>query len=124
MYKNSMLAERDRGPNIMIVDDNNQIIGSKPIGIAHRQGLYHRCVWIYVVNSKQESLLVRRSSSVNICSGKWFFPGSHLIYVETYQEAARRTGLEELSIDFTLENWQHLNGPVLITKNYTIEQTE
>jgi len=107
------------GEYVMVVDKNDQIVGEKPIGIVHKLGIYHRAVWVYIINQMEEMLFIKRSSALFTCPGVWTVPGEHVAFIETYQETAQRCMQEELGIDIPLDNWFHIAGPEFLVYNYT-----
>ena len=82
-----------------IFDQKNRLIGTAPRSEAHKKGLYHRGVNVFVVNNKGEIFLQRRSENKDTNPGKWCYgAGEHLKPGETYEEAAKRGLEEELGI--------------------------
>ena len=82
-----------------IVDDNNQVVGRESYRKIYEYKLSHRIVHVFVVNSKGQLLLQKRSKT------KEFHPGSlctaaagHVQSGETYEEAGKRELYEELGI--------------------------
>lgn len=68
--------------------------GPVPIDIVHRNGLYHRGVWLFALDSHLRLLLAWRAPSAKMCSTTWFTLGEHAIYNESFLQAASR-GLSE-----------------------------
>jgi isopentenyl-diphosphate delta-isomerase len=86
--------------DILLVDENNNPVGTGEKMDVHRRGILHRCFSIMVYNSKREVLLQKRAAAKYHCSGLWSNaccshpkPGDHLIL------AARRRLKEEMGID-------------------------
>lgn len=79
--------------NVVIVNDNDEIIGEMKKEEAHQKGILHRIVVVYVVNKKGEILVQNRTDGyIDHSSAGHVEPG------ETYEQAARRELNEELSI--------------------------
>lgn len=84
-----------------IVDDNDEVIGTKRRSEVYAEGLSNfRVINAFVVNSKGEIWTPRRTA------GKRIFPlcldmsvGGHVESGESYDEAFRRETAEELNID-------------------------
>lgn len=68
------------------------------IDVAHLRGIRHRGVWIHVLNSKNELLLVKRSKDTITCPCTWASIGEHTKIGETYRATALRGLEEELSL--------------------------
>jgi isopentenyl-diphosphate delta-isomerase len=86
--------------DILLVDEDNNPIGTGEKMDVHRRGILHRCFSILVYNSKREILLQRRAATKYHCPGLWTNaccshpkPGEHLIL------AASRRLKEEMGID-------------------------
>ncbi len=90
--------------DILLVDQDNNPIGSGEKMDVHRRGILHRCFSILIYNSKKEMLLQKRAASKYHCPGFWSNaccshprPGDHLL------AAARRRLKEEMGIDIPLK---------------------
>lgn len=90
---------------IDLVDENNQLLGEKKEKKqAHLDGDWHRTTQIWVINSKNELLLNKRSLSQWQDPGKWAsYFGGHLKACEDYEEGAIREIKEELGIGIEKE---------------------
>lgn len=69
--------------------------GPLPIDIVHRNGLYHRGVWLFALDSHLRLLLAWRSPSTKMCPTTWSTIGEHAIFNETLPETASRALSEE-----------------------------
>jgi len=87
-----------------IVDENDRVIGKASREECHSNPkLIHRSVYIFMLNSKGEIFIQRRSLKKDLYPG--FYTASatgHVDYGEDYDEAARRELKEELGIDAPL----------------------
>ncbi|HVQ44063.1 MAG TPA: NUDIX domain-containing protein [Candidatus Saccharimonadia bacterium] len=84
---------------ITIVNEADSVIGSEDRSIARAQGLRHRIVRVFLVNSEGKVLLHRRSEKLKDNPGKWDQSvGGHVDEGEDYITAARRETQEELGI--------------------------
>lgn len=86
--------------DILLVDENNNPIGTGEKMDVHRRGLLHRCFSILIYNSRRELLLQKRAASKYHCPELWSNaccshprPGDHLLY------AARQRLKEEMGIN-------------------------
>jgi len=86
--------------DILLVDEDNNPIGTGEKMDVHRRGVLHRCFSILAYNSNRELLLQKRAATKYHCPGLWSNaccshprPGEHLIL------AARRRLKEEMGID-------------------------
>ena len=80
------------------VDNQDNVLGKKPISEMHKKRLLHRGSHVFIFNSKGELLLHKRSM-------KWTFPGlwdssagGHVEYGKIYEEPAKEELEEELGI--------------------------
>lgn len=85
---------------IDLLNEQGQIVGTVDKAVAHRDGLWHRSVHVWVLNEKNEILMQKR------CEQKKFFPNhwdvsfaGHIGAGETSSITAVREGEEELGID-------------------------
>ena len=90
--------------DILLVDEDNNPVGTGEKMDVHRRGLLHRCFSIMIYNSKREVLLQRRALSKYHCPGLWSNaccshprPGEHLLL------AAKRRLKEEMGISVPLK---------------------
>ena len=84
---------------VVIVDKNDNVVGSEDKETAFKNGLIRRIVRIFVFNSKGEMYLQRRSASMTTYPDTWDqSAGGHVDEGETYDEAAMRELREELGI--------------------------
>tara|TARA_B100000745_G_scaffold294549_1_gene237664 strand:- start:23702 stop:24202 length:501 start_codon:yes stop_codon:yes gene_type:complete len=79
---------------VVVVNEKDEVVGTKPRDVAHRDGTPHRIVVIYVRNHKGEVLVqVRMSGRLDHSSAGHVDPG------EEYVEAAKRELFEELGME-------------------------
>ena len=58
-------------PNIVIVDEKDDIIGSKPREVVDREKIRYRATGLWIKNSNGESLLARRAYTKTHYPGRW-----------------------------------------------------
>ncbi|HIE14096.1 TPA: NUDIX domain-containing protein [Candidatus Bathyarchaeota archaeon] len=84
-----------------VVDENDNVIGRATRKECHVTNQHiHRSVYIFVINSKNEIFLQKRSNKKDLYPG--YCTGSatgHVEYGETYESAAKRELKEELGIE-------------------------
>jgi isopentenyl-diphosphate delta-isomerase type 1 len=86
--------------NIVFVDENDVPIGAGTKQEATEKGIIHRVIRIFIMNSKGEILLQKRSDNCITSPGKWDQSvGGHVDEGESYDEAAYRELKEELGIE-------------------------
>jgi isopentenyl-diphosphate Delta-isomerase len=82
-----------------LVDINDNVIGTTDKQTSHQNGDLHRCVAIYVFNSKGELYIQE-----HLKSGLWDNSvGGHVTKGEDYDTAAKREGFEELNLNCPLQ---------------------
>jgi isopentenyldiphosphate isomerase len=80
--------------NVVVVNDEDEVIGTMSKKEAHQNGTPHRIAVVYLENDKGEILVqVRMSGNLDHSSAGHVDPG------ETYLEAAKRELKEELGIE-------------------------
>jgi 16S rRNA (adenine1518-N6/adenine1519-N6)-dimethyltransferase len=83
----------------MLVDDNDNPIGSATLQAIHNKGLLHRAVIINVVDEKGRILLQKRASWVATNPRKWDASAAgHVDEGESYLVAGKRELKEELGL--------------------------
>ncbi len=90
-----------------MIDEYNKLgekIGVVDKEIAHRDGLWHKAIHVWIINDKNEILLQYRCAEKKLYPNMWdtSFAG-HIGAGESSIEAVIREGKEELGIDVDLE---------------------
>lgn len=100
---------RDEDISVILVDDQDNVLGYGDKLDVHRKGLLHRAFSVLLFNDTGELLLQQRAATKYHAPLKWAntccghpFPG------EGSQEAATRRTREELGIDLDLEPLTHI----------------
>lgn len=89
---------------VILVDENDNAIGTMEKMEAHRRGLLHRAFSLLVFNSKGQLLLQKRSWKKYHSGGLWTNTCcSHPRPDEDIQKAIRRKLMQEMGIDATPE---------------------
>jgi 16S rRNA (adenine1518-N6/adenine1519-N6)-dimethyltransferase len=96
--------EQDRGQRATelfdVVNEQNVVIGQKPRGEVHAEGLRHRAVHVFVVNKRGQVYLQKRSHLKDVHPLTWDSSASgHLDVGESYANCAIRELREELGIE-------------------------
>jgi len=101
--------------DLYYVDRNDSVIGKVSREKAHEKLLRHRTGIIFLVDKKDRIFLTKRSPDKEIFSGCNDASSSfHVTYGESYEEAAKREGKEELGLDNEiefLEKFSHFDPP-------------
>jgi 16S rRNA (adenine1518-N6/adenine1519-N6)-dimethyltransferase len=85
-----------------VVNENNEVTGQLPRGEVHARGLLHRAVHVFVINSRGEVYLQKRSHLKDVSPLKWDSSAAgHLDVGESYAACAIRETREEIGIDIT-----------------------
>lgn len=89
---------------VILVDENDAIVGEMEKMEAHRKGLLHRAFSILIFNDSGEMLLQKRSSKKYHSGGLWTNACcSHPSPNENIQHATRRKLEQEMGIDLETE---------------------
>jgi len=87
-------------------DNKGNFLGVKPRSFCHSEnpGVYHKPVWIWIINSKGEILVQKRAKTKKKSPGKWDMPSAgHIDAGESCLQGCVRETYEELGIQ-TKEN--------------------
>jgi len=75
-------------PPVVIVDENDNEIGTAMLADAWRQGLYHRVVAIFIIDNQGRMLLQLRSPDVKVYPNRWNqAAGGHVDEGQSYETA-------------------------------------
>ena len=82
-----------------IFDRQGRLLGTALRSQAHRQGLWHKAVNVFLCDAANRLWLQRRSLTKDVCGGAWDLTvAEHLKPGETYLAAAERGLAEELGV--------------------------
>jgi 16S rRNA (adenine1518-N6/adenine1519-N6)-dimethyltransferase len=82
-----------------VVNDRNEVTGQLPRGEVHARGLLHRAVHVFIINSRAEIFLQKRSHLKDVSPLKWDSSAAgHLDVGESYAACAIRETHEEAGI--------------------------
>ena len=83
-----------------IYDENGNLIGTEDRKIVHEKGLWHKAVAMFMINSKGQVLLQKRSANKKMWPNMWdMTAGGHVLAGEFGFEAIIREIQEELGIE-------------------------
>jgi isopentenyldiphosphate isomerase len=87
-------------PPVVVVDENDNEIGSAMLVEVWKKGLYHRIVSVFVIDDSGHMLLQLRSGHVKMYPNRWDqAAGGHVDDGMSYEQAARGELSEELGIN-------------------------
>ena len=90
-------------PNVLHVDENDNVIGLVPKLQAHKEGLLHRAVSVLLFTKSGDWLLQKRASEKYHSGGLWTNTAcSHPYPNEDVKDAAERRLKEEMGLDCDL----------------------
>ena len=89
-----------RLPSITFVDSHDRIIGYGSKTEALSKGLIHRVVRVFILNSKGELLIQKRSRKVDVPNRWDQSAAGHVDKNENYKMAAQRECTEEIGLGF------------------------
>lgn len=91
-------------PPVVIVDEQDTVVGEAPLPEAWTKGLIHRVVFVILENAQGEVLLQHRSVHMRLFPECWdISAGGHVDDGHDYVEAAHVEIAEELGIEERLE---------------------
>ena len=84
-----------------ILDENGNYTGKKETReVCHKEGFWHKAVVVFIINSKGQVLLQKRSANKKLWPNMWdMTAGGHVLTGEFGFEAILREAKEELGID-------------------------
>lgn len=95
-----MKAEEREAVEVVLVNEQDEVLGTMEKMEAHRRALLHRAVSVFLVNGKGEWLLQRRNACKYHSGGLWTNACcTHPLPGESYEQAARRRLKEEIGIE-------------------------
>lgn len=87
-------------PPVVVVDENDNEIGSAMLDEVHQKGLYHRIVTVLVEDEDGHMLLQLRGPNVKVFPNRWDqAAGGHIDIGQSYEQAALLEASEELGLD-------------------------
>lgn len=105
---------------VILVNENDEEIGTMEKLEAHQKGLLHRAVSIYVFNEKTELLLQLRSIKKYHCGGLWTNTCcGHPLPGESSLESAHRRLYEEMGFDCELNKAFEFKYKLAVTDGLT-----
>ena len=97
------MPNKTHDPNeiLSVLDEKDQVIGSAIRKEVHEKGLWHRETYVFIINSKKEILLQKRTDR-----HIWDFSAAgHVPHGQEYLEAAQRETQEELGLSIDLKEF-------------------
>ena len=89
-------------------DINGKFLGVKPRSFCHGEnpGVFHKPVWIWIINSRGEILVQKRALTKKKSPGKWDMPSAgHIDAGESCLQGCVRETTEELGINVKKEDF-------------------
>lgn len=90
-------------------DINGNFLGIKPKSFCHSEnpGVYHKPVWIWILNSNNQVLLQKRAANKKFMPNLWDAPSAgHVCAGESFIEACQRETEEELGLSFEQDRFK------------------
>ncbi len=103
-----MMEDLNKEEEVVLVDEENEVLGYMGKLEAHKLGLLHRAISVIIFNSRGEQLVQQRALTKYHWAGIWSNTCcSHPRADETFQQAAERRLYEELGIKTDLKEAFH-----------------
>jgi len=84
---------------VLIVDNHNQVVGTKPRSVMRRMNLPHRASYILVFDRRERLFIHKRTQSKDVFPGYYDIAAGGVVKKgETYRQSADRELFEELGI--------------------------
>lgn len=105
-----------------ILDVKGQHTGeTAPRSVCHEKGLYHKAVALFIINSKDQVLLQKRSASKKLWPNMWdISAGGHVLAGEFGFEAIIRECEEELGLKLRPEETTFIGATISNTERHGI----
>jgi len=85
------------GELINRLNENGEVIGITDKTLAHRMGIWHNAIHVWLINNKNEVLLQKRSSAKTFYPNYWDASfGAHIGVYESSEECIVRKCMEEI----------------------------
>lgn len=93
-----------------VLDKNGNLIGQRKLRTeVHKDGDWHRAAHIWVINSKGELLIQKRTITKDSFPGLWdVSSGGHILAGESIREAMMREAGEELGLNLEEKDFEYL----------------
>jgi len=89
---------------IILVDDNDKVVGKEDKLLTHKNGLQHRAFSVLIINDKNQMLIHKRNSAKYHSGSLWTNACcSHPVHEEDLIEAAHRRLKEEMGFNCPLK---------------------
>jgi len=89
--------------NLVLVNEQDKVVGEVGVTEAHEKGILHRTVHIFIINKEGKLFCRQRSFEKKVYPGYWSTSvGVHVSPGESYQETAKRGLTNTLGIDCDL----------------------
>jgi isopentenyldiphosphate isomerase len=86
-------------PPVVVVDENDNEIGSAPLAEVWQKGLYHRIVAVFIEDDQGRMLLQLRGPNVSVYPNCWDqAAGGHVDEGQSYDQAAINELAEEIGL--------------------------
>ena len=90
--------------NLVLVNEQDRVLGKVGVKEAHEEGILHRTVHIFIVNTEGKLFCRQRSLKKKVYPGYWSTSvGVHVSPGESYHETAKRGLVNTLGIDCDLK---------------------
>lgn len=97
-----------------VLEENGEYSGKiASRGECHKYGLWHKAIAVFIINSKEQVLLQKRSKNKKMWPNMWdISSGGHVLTGEFGYQAAIRETKEELGIDLAEENIRFIGSVI------------
>ena len=103
---------------------DGKYLGKKSKSFCHGKnpGVYHKPVWIWIINNKDEALIQKRSAQKKQSPSLWDMPSAgHVVAGESIIEGAIRETKEELGINTKQSDYEYV-GEYIKDSSFEIAQ--
>lgn len=103
---------------------DGEYLGTKPKSFCHSEnpGVYHKPVWIWIINDNKEVLVQKRAACKKNNPNKWDMPSAgHVDAGETIIEGAIRETYEELGVQTKKDDYEFI-CEYIMDETYEIAQ--
>ena len=109
-----------------VFDEKGNFTGvSKPRQEVHEEGLWHKIACVFIINSKGEVLMQKRSEFKMTNPNGWTCSASgHVDAGETSKQGAIREAKEEIGVDFSFNDLNVLDSNLNLTRFYYVKCNE
>lgn len=102
------MSKADKEEYLKTYHEDGTFAGLELRSIAHKEQMFHQEVAIWIINSKRELLLEKRSMEKALNPGRYSLCAGHIVGEDTVQDTIIREAQEEIGLDIHELNYDYV----------------